>query len=163
MYCQAEPGTVMVRLAAVCWALWKTRNNLCFEKKMIKSKKKRSLIRGVPHHFNIIQVVGMLWYGDNHPQKKSLHGYFFSLILSGAGLQKDSDRETLRAGADKLWRTRRCFSTQVWHCSNEQQHCSATLKTDADTPLPSRASHAHGVFWVFVLPDFFSMSGNILC
>jgi len=70
MYCQAEPGTVMVRLAAVCWALWKTRNNLCFEKKMIKSKKKRSLIRGVPHHFNIIQVVGMLWYGDNHPKKK---------------------------------------------------------------------------------------------
>ena len=27
----------MIGLAAFCWAIWKTRNNICFEKKLISS------------------------------------------------------------------------------------------------------------------------------
>lgn len=27
----------MVGLAAMCWALWRVRNNICFEKKIVKS------------------------------------------------------------------------------------------------------------------------------
>jgi len=27
----------MVGLAAICWAIWKARNNICFEKKIIRS------------------------------------------------------------------------------------------------------------------------------
>jgi hypothetical protein len=27
----------MVELAAICWAIWQSRNNICFEKKKIRS------------------------------------------------------------------------------------------------------------------------------
>jgi len=60
-----------VGLAAICWAIWKARNNICFEKKLISS-----------------------------PTEKICSASSF--ISYWAGLQDESGREELEAGAGAL-------------------------------------------------------------